>query len=69
MKSRRVDKLDGYELPYKIECFHPTLYALPNRWIDDNLKGKWCSVGITLHRLVYEFELEEDAIAFKLKWT
>lgn len=70
MKSRRIDSvLDGYDLPFKVECHHPSLYTLPNKWIDENLKGKWSSVGKTLHTLLYEFELEEDAIAFKLRWV
>lgn len=36
-------------------------------WIEKNIKGTWTDISNSRGYFV-EFELEEDAVAFKLRW-
>lgn len=38
-----------------------------NGWIEENIKGLWADISINSGYFM-EFELEEDAVAFKLRW-
>ena len=40
------------------------LYRIIDNWCDQNCKGKWSWLEATM----WGFELEEDAMAFKLRW-
>ncbi len=39
-------------------------YNKMNKWIEKNSKGYWTHINIHFY-----FELEEDAMAFKLRWV
>lgn len=37
-------------------------------WIEENIKGSWTDFYNSKGHYIVEFELEEDAVAFKLRW-
>lgn len=51
-------------LPY-IVCIKKQSAFKVDKWIIENLNGLWYNPSFTM---IYHFELEEDAIAFKLRW-
>ena len=49
---------------------HPSkdLYLKITEWIEENIRGTWTDFYNNGYYFV-ELELEEDAVAFKLRWT
>jgi len=43
-------------------------YLEINDWIEENAKEKWTDFYTNKGCYFVEFELEEDAVAFKLRW-
>ena len=54
--------------PYKVTAnekyYSPRGYEKMGKWIDKNCTGMW-----THSTMIYRFEFEEDAVAFKLRWS
>lgn len=51
----------------KIERRDEGFYLGANEWIEKNIRGTWTDIYNSRDYFV-EFELEEDAVAFKLRW-
>lgn len=51
----------------KIERQNEGFYLGINEWIEKNIRGTWTDIHNSRGYFV-EFELEEDAVAFKLRW-
>jgi len=59
---------EGFSYRVKIETMRRCVDFLEvNDWIERNIKGTWSDVHNNRGYFV-EFELEEDAVAFKLRW-
>jgi hypothetical protein len=62
---------------YKIKFLDNHNFNSVRQWVDDNCKGKsyystdWenFKVGTEARNSMYEFELEQDAIVFALRWS
>lgn len=51
----------------KVEIREGVDFPELNEWIEENIKGTWAD-GNTNRGYFMAFELEEDAVAFKLRW-
>ncbi len=49
---------------YKVEARSGTGYMYRDFWCRDNCQGRWI-----MNRMITEFELHKDAVAFTLVWA
>lgn len=58
----------GETFPHRIEVkIRGDGFLELNEWIEKTIKGRWTDIS-TNRGYFMEFELEEDAVAFKLRW-
>jgi len=68
--TKHVYTYRGETFPHriKVETREGINFHELNEWIEKIIKGKWADIN-TNRGYFIEFELEEDAVAFKLRWT
>ena len=58
-------KNDSWKIVVQLPFIKHTLYPMLEKWCEENCEGKY-----VVHNECYVlFELESDAMAFKLRWT
>ena len=73
--ARCVDRFeDNYCLFYTVRWNYEkardeNLLVYPPQWINENLEGYWDTEHVGQYDIDYHFELEGDALAFKLVWV
>lgn len=65
--TKHVYTYRGETFPHRIKVKTHNFHEL-NEWIEKNTKGAWSDKNTNKGYFI-EFELEEDAVAFKLRWT
>ncbi len=57
--------IDLKKFIYMFDKTTPSPWTKIRNWCQENCYGEWSY----LYETVWEFELESDAVAFKLRWT
>ena len=71
VKLKGADRYRYFLVPVDIKIFtnmfdeYDNLYKAINLWCIKNCEGKWSWIETTM----WGFELEEEAMAFKLRWS